>query len=262
VDIDQVATVCTHCVIENNDFRSTFTNAPGIYFQGVGGAQVRGNFLDGWGNASSANTPTIVLFGTGTSGALIENNVIINGNGHAISVLSCNTGMGCDGTDSTNVVVRNNTFRNNMLGGGNGTLMVGPNNSASLANNIFQQSTGRAIWIQAPPLTSDYNLFHLTGTAQVARIESISTNYATLAAWQGTSRDLNSLSGDPLFVSATDSHLQSPAGTTTPSASSARTRPCLPPWTAETPQRPSLENELPTVGEWTWAPTETPRRTR
>jgi len=262
VDIDQPPTVCSHCVIDNNDFRTTLPVAAGLYFQGLGGLVIRGNHIDGWGDEASAYSPSIVLFGTGAAGAVIENNVITNADGNAISILSCDNSMACDGTNSTNVLVRSNTFRNTVRLGGNGTVTVYPGSSASLANNIFQQSTGRAIFIQSPPLTSDYNLFHLTGTAQLARIESTTTNYATLAAWQGTSRDLNSLAADPLFVSATDSHLQSPTGHTTPLAPTARTQRCPPRWTVGIPHPSSPENAHPTVAAWIWVPTATHDKTR
>ncbi len=55
---------------------------------------------------------------------------------------------------------------------------------------------------------SNYNCFYGTGADfRVGR--NATTDYATLADWQGLGYDANSLSGDPGFVSATDLHINS-----------------------------------------------------
>jgi len=62
-------------------------------------------------------------------------------------------------------------------------------------------------------LKADYNLIFVTNGAQVARASS--TDYATLADWQGyNSQDANSLDADPLFADPAgfDFHLKSKGG--------------------------------------------------
>jgi hypothetical protein len=81
-------------------------------------------------------------------------------------------------------------------------------------NNIFQiGEPTTACWAinRAGTLTSDCNCFYGTGTAyNVGRDSTTATNYATLALWRvGTSRDLNSVEGNPGFFGPTDLHIDS-----------------------------------------------------
>jgi hypothetical protein len=85
--------------------------------------------------------------------------------------------------------------------------------AAVLKNNIFRigepTTTCYAIYRASGTLTSDYNCVYGTGTGYNMGRDG-STDYATLALWQsGTSRDSNSVEGDPGFVSATDLHIDS-----------------------------------------------------
>ena len=53
---------------------------------------------------------------------------------------------------------------------------------------------------------SEYNCFYGPGTGyNIGR--DVSTDYLTLAAWQGIGYDINSIEGDPGFVSASDLHI-------------------------------------------------------
>jgi hypothetical protein len=85
-----------------------------------------------------------------------------------------------------------------------------------LKNNIFQvdepTATCCAINQNAGTITaSDYNCVYGTGTGySMGRVGS--TNYATLALWQtAASQDLNSVEGNPGFLSATDLHINTHA---------------------------------------------------
>jgi hypothetical protein len=78
--------------------------------------------------------------------------------------------------------------------------------SCSIRNNIFKDSTDTAFrFNDEVAFEVDYNLY------DVATIGTVSGEIcSSLADWQSrTSGDSHSLSGDPLFVSASDFHLQS-----------------------------------------------------
>lgn len=76
-----------------------------------------------------------------------------------------------------------------------------------LANNIFgNYAGGYAMYFQSTyPIDSDYNDLYSTGSI----LGWYGSNQADLSAWQlATSGDANSISEDPLYVSASDLHIQ------------------------------------------------------
>ncbi len=84
--------------------------------------------------------------------------------------------------------------------------------NATLRNNIFAstEADGASYGIFAnsasATLSSDHNCFYGTGTGY--NVGGITTsNYQTLPEWQGLGHDLNSVAGDPGFLSATDLHI-------------------------------------------------------
>jgi hypothetical protein len=98
-------------------------------------------------------------------------------------------------------------------GNANGFYEAGTSTVVLLKNNIFRiDESTTACWAinhYQGTLTSDYNCVYSSGPGALYNMgRDGSTNYATLALWQGaTSRDLNSIEGDPLFVNATDLHI-------------------------------------------------------
>ena len=76
-----------------------------------------------------------------------------------------------------------------------------------IRNNIFSKATETAIRVGqslAPHITFDYNLYNVNVVAYDWY------TYTTLADWQAKyNKDAHSLSGNPLFVSNSDFHLQS-----------------------------------------------------
>lgn len=69
-------------------------------------------------------------------------------------------------------------------------------------NQIYSIVSGYAIYTQDTShvgMTSDYNCFHLTGTAKAAFINGV--EYATLADLQAAGYDLHSVEGDPNLLS-------------------------------------------------------------
>jgi hypothetical protein len=83
--------------------------------------------------------------------------------------------------------------------------------TVTMKNNIIVMgaltSPCYGIYRSAGTLVSDYNCFYGTGTGY--RVGYSGSAYATLAAWQTLGYDLNSVAGDPGFVSATDLHIDS-----------------------------------------------------
>ena len=99
-------------------------------------------------------------------------------------------------------------------GNANGFYEAGSSTVATLKNNIFQiEEPATACWAinrNAGTLTSDFNCVYSSGAGVLYNMGRDGTNnYATLALWQGgTGRDLNSVEGNPGFVSATDLHIR------------------------------------------------------
>ena len=213
VDVDQVATTCTHCWIINNSMRApgVGNQSSAIYVAGMGGVEIRANELVGWGQMGGARGATLIAIGTGAAGMVVENNVITDSFSDGIEVTDCLMGMKCFPLGSANVKITNNTFRLSNKVTGFATVLLSQGTGHTLRNNIFQSGRGELVRVEpGVTFTSDFNAFHLLGTATVGST-SVGT-YPSLAAWQATGQDANSLGVNPLFVSASDSHLQSPAG--------------------------------------------------
>jgi len=112
-------------------------------------------------------------------------------------------GIRCGST----VEAYNNTFVLNNINATSGSLYRAINVAAGtpkIKNNIFviEEDDFSAYAISGTP-TSDYNNFYLKGTTN-AKVHPL---YATLADWQATGADLNSVSKAVEFVSADDLHL-------------------------------------------------------
>jgi hypothetical protein len=88
--------------------------------------------------------------------------------------------------------------------------------TVQLKNNVFRVDEpttpcwGIYVASGTPTLNSDNNAFYSAGPSAVYNMAYwVGTNYPNLASWQGgTGRDLNSLEGDPGFISASDLHIQ------------------------------------------------------
>ncbi|TNE79217.1 MAG: DUF5011 domain-containing protein [Bacteroidetes bacterium] len=120
------------------------------------------------------------------------NNMILSTSDYAVYLLD---------VDSLNMY--HNTLR------GEPALYVNDHVHMDIRNNIFTSATDQAVdFVDATTIgIMDYNLFYNGGAADI--IEFGTNSYNTLAAWQSAqSLDLNSLVGDPIFISATDLHIQ------------------------------------------------------
>ncbi|MBL0062565.1 MAG: hypothetical protein IPP40_14030 [bacterium] len=90
--------------------------------------------------------------------------------------------------------------------------LIAPDANLTLLNNILvnQEATRPAynafMLTQAAPIVSNNNLFYGTGAAY--KVGWLINPYTTLGEWQTTGLDGSSYSGNPLFVSNTDLHLQ------------------------------------------------------
>ncbi|MBK6539769.1 MAG: right-handed parallel beta-helix repeat-containing protein [Flavobacteriales bacterium] len=126
---------------------------------------------------------------------LIENNmVLVTGGTTAGAVLSVLT--------TNNAVIRHNSLRSTI---NNNTLHV------QFCTNVVAEGTSTRRWLrnvmlQSASFTSiDRNIYYCTQADMAMQAPS---TYYTWSAWQALGRDANSLFTDPLFVSATDLHLQ------------------------------------------------------
>ncbi|MBU1706579.1 right-handed parallel beta-helix repeat-containing protein [bacterium] len=88
--------------------------------------------------------------------------------------------------------------------------------TCTFENNIVQVNVPTeecwGLYRSSGTLTSDYNCFYGTGTGYNMGYDAL--DYATLADWQtGTGYDLNSVEGEPGYISGTNLHIQPTFGT-------------------------------------------------
>jgi hypothetical protein len=111
-----------------------------------------------------------------------------------------NFGLSINSTSVTNPVVRNNIV-----------VMDLTSSSASTIKNAAVNIPASFVWGTG---SSNYNDYYAPASNTQSNVGAVGDNggtfYSTLSTWRtATSQDANSLSVDPLFVSATDLHLQS-----------------------------------------------------
>jgi hypothetical protein len=149
--------------------------------------------LDASGSPITTGYVIIGLFDTAGSAAnssqFYYNSVLIDG-----------AGVAAGGSSSyalySNVVTNTRAFENNILWNRRGNAAAGGNGHVAL--RIGATRAG---------LTSNYNDHYATGTDGLVGVFN-ATAYPTLANWQtATTQDAQSLSMDPLFVSATNLHV-------------------------------------------------------
>lgn len=155
--------------------------------------------------------------GAATPAATFSNNMIrlgIDAQGSHATVAAKVRGIFCQGAHT---YVGNSVYVGGAPGGAPSSqtwafYVWAAGTAPTLRNNILVNERGVlgggrhfAIYInqQAGGVTStDFNLLHAPGPS--GRVGGYGpTTYASLAAWQGTGRDLNSVTGDPKFVNAT-----------------------------------------------------------
>ena len=199
-----------------NSQSATGFSAVGIAVAGSPGAAnvIVNNMISGV--ISPATSPDLVagifVAGvTGTSTRVLFNSVSMTGDRGVVATQTPSFALAISGADPV-VELKNNAFSNTQISGGGA-------NADSYA--IGTASTTFA------NLDSNFNDFFASGAnASFFRSGSLGggagTEYATVAAWgAAVSDDANSLQVDPLFVSASDLHLQTTStlvGTGTPIA--------------------------------------------
>jgi trimeric autotransporter adhesin len=183
---------------------TTGFSAAGIAIAGAPGGSntIANNMISGI--TAPATSPDLVagIFVAGVTGAstrVLFNSVSLTGDRGAVAAQSPGFGIAVTGVDPT-VEIKNNVFSTTQIASGGG--VDARSYSIGLVSTTFVN------------LDSNRNDFFSSGAnAGFFRSGSLAgaagTNYATLAAWQtAVADDANSIELDPLFVSATDLHLQ------------------------------------------------------
>jgi hypothetical protein len=162
-----------HPIVEGNYFNGAFTY--GIYF-------------------TSVNTTTQ----SPTMRGVISNNMV--------TALSSGDGIYLTSTSDVDV------FHNSVTAENDQALWLSSSTSGyDVRNNIFSASgSSQVVDLDAAPAATDvlnYNVYYHSGGGDIAIVGS--STYTDLAAWQvaDATQNVNSLEGDPVFVSATDLHL-------------------------------------------------------
>lgn len=170
-----------------SDLRTTVT-AYGMQIYDHNGFIIDRNYIHstGWGlrmNDANSDLPM------GTS--LITNNMIISEGNEGISIQDANS---------------LDIFHNSVLGEP-GIRLAGLLVMVDLRNNIFTSMNDYAFeTVTSPPLTLDYNIYHVFSGSFFVRYN---VPQPDLPTWQLANPllNMNSLSGDPEFISNTDLHL-------------------------------------------------------
>ena len=216
---------CENTLIENNivkNLKSTLTGSEqlhtGILSESSSNSIIRNNILGNF-RASSGYTSSGIYFWDETVG---HNNLVYNNIIYDIQSTSSQTDSRISGIEIWN---QNNPkiFYNsiNLSGSGSiylgsGALYIGTGNTGiDSKNNIFINTRDESpycastIYAQsAVNLTSDYNdLFYDNSNPNNSLVKIGSTKYLTLADWQATGKDLNSINETVNFYSPTDLHI-------------------------------------------------------
>ena len=183
---------------------TTGFSAVGIAISGAPGGSntIVNNMISGL--SAPATSPDVVagIFVVGVPGSstrVLHNSVHLTGDRGTVATQSPSVALAITGTDPT-VLLRDNALVNTQIASGGGV------NAKSYAIGMVTTTFAN--------LDSNWNDFFASG-AQAGFFRSgslapgLGTDYATVAAWgAAVSDDANSLQVDPLFVSATDPHLQ------------------------------------------------------
>jgi Ca2+-binding RTX toxin-like protein len=168
-------------------------------------------------NNNVHDNANIGIQGVGSAGALLASGNLIKNNGFGISqnihTISNNILVGnAVGIDvQYNQTISNNTFDQ---AGGIAIRFRQYSGAFDIENNIFRLSGGTVFDADAAHqtgITSDWNLFSLSGAATLANWGGLTV--ADLNAWRfGTGFDADSLSADPLFTDAANGNYKLQAG--------------------------------------------------
>ena len=208
-------------LVLNND---TYSNTGG---NAVAGISLSGDFVEARDNTSHGNQRGINL----TSGAIARNNRVYgnsvygmqlsdgqaynnviysnaigmyvgaSGNQIGNNLIYGNATVGIDHNWQTSSSIFNNTIYQLTGDAIRATSYFAPATAVSASNNILVVAAGSAFNVVAQnqaTFSSDYNLFHLTGTGKIA---TFGTTFSNWTDWQfATGNDRHGLETDPLFV--------------------------------------------------------------
>lgn len=169
---------------------------------GTGSNLIANNMISGVIGPSTSPDLTSGIFVAGTTGSttrLLANSISLSGDRGAVASQMPSFGIAVTGTDPI-IELKDNAIANTQIASGGGA------SAKSYAIGLVTTTFAN--------LDANYNLYYATSSNPgFFRTGSLSTaagtDYATLAAWQAAvADDANSLYGDPLYVSASDLHLQ------------------------------------------------------
>ena len=210
----------TSCEIAGNDIQpgsnSTLAAACyGIYLfnLGEGGyAEIYNNQIHHFADQSSSTTNRAVgVYCVGGNGATVKvyNNFIYDfSNIRSLKISGIYLSIGNNLIYHNSVLLEDISTTPAEIAG----IYISSGNSHNLMNNIIQSqeddiASYGIINSSGSELYSNYNdIYGSASSFAVCRVQT--TNYATLAAWQATGHDLQSISVNPNFISATDLHIR------------------------------------------------------
>lgn len=215
--LDQTNNTVSNCTFNN-------TNTYAIYFYYQDNPIATGNIVN-----STVSTSGYGIYSTSSRHGVFTGNTLIGMKTYGIYLGTVNTATQ---TPTQRTLVANNMIT--ALGLGDG-LYATTTNNFDVYNNSISSEDDQALWLSTSALNFDIrnNIFVASGTSQVIDFDANPTatdvidfnvyhhsgggdivimpagTYSTLAAWQTAdlTKNVNSLSGDPSFVNATDLHV-------------------------------------------------------
>ena len=194
ISIDEAKNVT---ITGNKVFGLGLSSKDGLNFDDIIDFTITGNTSDVDDYALEIDDGNFDSSPTGRS--IIANNMLIS---------SGDEGMNLD--DVVDVDVFHNTVVTTSTSSSGYGLFINDDAGLDIRNNIFIAAAGPAIYLldASSDATIDYNIYSSTGT-NVAYDGT--SSHTTLASWQSAqaTRNVNSIVGNPVFVSATDLHVAS-----------------------------------------------------
>jgi hypothetical protein len=221
-----VGTPTTQCQISGNTITSGTTAIVGYVGYGImmntwaGTFNIFNNVIDTMFTNSTTSSGLLgIATMSGSSGSVVNiyNNMITNFKG--INAAFAGTVYGINIQDGVTANIYYNSIYvgpvTNTTGNTAGIAFTSSSVTADVKNNavynVYNSATSYGIYMGSSSytgVTSDYNDFYVSGA--LASFGYNGSARKTIAAWQSSSgRDINSVSGDPAFVSASDLHINS-----------------------------------------------------
>jgi hypothetical protein len=189
----------------SHDNVADYATSGGIYVDGARDIKIERNWCQGNGYGIEVGAEEN---GSATNITVVAN-VLVGNKETGLAIGGYNSGTSGQVLNSS---IFNNTFYKNGTSSSGGEIAMTKASNCVFSNNIFYTSGSQLFYVEkiTPQAnnTFDYNTWFTPGGS--VSVSWAGKSYTSFAKYQsGTSQDAHSINKDPLFLSATDYHLQS-----------------------------------------------------